>query len=286
MKDFDKTELKKLFMPQEAAKNGQATIIGGSKLFHGASLLSLKLASRIVDMVFFASPEASVGRVAEQFKSKLFSFIWIPWEEVDAYIQKSDSVLIGPGFMRFGSEKTPEDKRDYNYHEEGKKSREITEKLLKKFPKKPWVIDGGSLQVMDVDWIPKDSILTPNEKEYKILFGVRVEEQESEGVEVISNTAEKYDCIINAKGARNIVCSPDECVEIPGGNAGLTKGGVGDVLAGLTVALLAKNEPFLAASAASYITKAAADALYKKVGTNYNADDLADKIPEVLKTLL
>ena len=55
--------------------------------------------------------------------------------------------------------------------------------------------------------------------------------------------------------------------------------------AGLTVALLAKNEPFLAAASASYIAKAAADELYKKVGVNYNADDLADKIPEVLSRL-
>ena len=53
-------------------------------------------------------------------------------------------------------------------------------------------------------------------------------------------------------------------------------------MAGLAVALLAKNEPFLAACAASYVTKAAGDELYEKVGTNYSADDLAEKIPEVL----
>ncbi|EKD95859.1 MAG: hypothetical protein ACD_24C00299G0001, partial [uncultured bacterium] len=46
---------------------------------------------------------------------------------------------------------------------------------------------------------------------------------------------------------------------------------------------LAKNDPFLSACAASYIVKAAADELYKKVGVNYNADDLADAIPRLLK---
>jgi len=281
MNKFDKSELKKLFVPKESTKNGQVTIIGGSELFHGAPLLSLKVASRIVDMVFFASPEPSVGKVAEEFKSKLFSFICVPWDEVDAYIKKSDSILIGPGFMRFGSERTPEDKRDYSYHDAGKKSREITERLLKKFPVKRWVIDGGSLQVMDVDWIPKNAVLTPNKKEFELLF--RVKEQESERVKEL---AEKYSCVINAKGSRNIVYSPTDCVEIPGGNAGLTKGGVGDVLAGLTVALLAKNEPFLAATSASFICKMASDMLYSKVGTNYNADDLADQIPITLHILL
>jgi NAD(P)H-hydrate epimerase len=272
MKVFDKTELKKLFVPKESTKNGQVTIIGGSELFHGAPILALKVASRIVDMVFFATPTPSVGGVAEQFKSKLFSFIWIPWDEADAYIEKSDSVLIGPGFMRFGSEKTPEDKRDYSYHEAGKRSREITERLLKKFPDKRWVIDGGSLQVMDVDWIPKNAILTPNEKEYRLLFN-DFEPQEA---------SKKYNCVINAKGVRNVVYSPDSSLEIPGGNPGLTKGGVGDVLAGLTVALYAKNEAFLAACSASYFCKASADEFNKKIGPNYNADDLADKIPEIL----
>lgn len=278
VKTFEKPELDKLYRPvldSGGEGNGQVTIIGGSKLFHGAPLLSTKVASRIVDMVFFASPEPNIGRVAEQFKSKLFSFIWIPWEEVEAYIEKSDAVLIGPGFMRFGSEKTPEEKRDYSHHRVGKISRKITKELLAKFPDKRWVIDAGSLQVMDPDWIPKGTILTPNKKEYELLF---------KDIEP-GDVAKKYNCVINVKGTKNIVCSPEECCKISGGNTGLTKGGVGDVLAGMTVALYAKNESFLAATAASYITKSAADELHKKVGPNYNADDLADKIPETFYKL-
>lgn len=311
LETFDKSELKKLFVPQETTKNGQVTIIGGSELFHGAPLLSLKVASRIVDMVFFSSPEPSVGRVAEIFKSKLFSFIWVPWNEAEEYIEKSDAVLIGPGFMRFRSEKVPHKKRHSSCDETCRKSRSINKDLLTKFPKKRWVIDAGSLQVMEVDWIPNNAILTPNRKEFEMLFGeipdgkpatlkalrdaestestsdgVRMHSSEVERARRIKEAARKYSCIINAKGPVNIICSPKECIEIPGGNPGLEKGGVGDVLAGLAVALLAKNEPFLAASAASYITKAAANELYKKVGVAYSADDLADKIPETLHNLI
>ena len=279
MNQFDPAELKNLYKPAKKSSgedNGQVTIIGGSNLFHGAPLLSLKVASRIVDMVFFSSPEPSVGRTAEQIKSRLLSFIWAPWTDLEAYVKKSDAVLIGPGFMRFGSEKTPEDKREHFGHEEGKKSREITESLLKKFPNKKWVIDAGSLQIMDPIWIPKNAILTPNQKEFKILFG-KMEPMEA---------AKKYDCIIVLKGPTTMVCSPEKCVEISNGNAGLTKGGTGDVQAGLAVGLLAKNEPFLAACASSYLTKAAADALFKKVGTSYNADDLANTVPVVFSAKL
>lgn len=278
MEVFEESELKKLFKPKEKSSgedNGQVTIIGGSKLFHGAPLLSLVVASRIVDMVFFATPEKSVGYVAEQIKSKLFSFIWIPWEDLDAYIEKSEAVLIGPGFMRFGSENTPEENRDYSNHDEGRKTREITERLLKNFPDKKWVIDAGSLQVMDADWIPQNAIITPNKKEFKLLFGIDANEDS------VSEKAKEYSCIIVSKGPETLVCSPEECFIVKGGNPGMTKGGTGDVLAGLTVSLLAKNDQFLAACSASYIAKKAGDKLYDKVGTSYNATDLAKKIPEL-----
>lgn len=264
MKTFDEKDIKKLYSPAKDSsgeENGQVTIIGGSKLFHGAPLFSLKTASRIVDMVFFASPDPSVGKVAGLLKSKLSSFVWIPWEERQDYIQKSDSVLIGPGFMSFRSEKDKSLVR---------RTRGITKSLLEKFPKKKWVIDAGSLQVMRADWIPRGSILTPNQKEYKVLFSKMN----------VSEAAKKYQCTIVLKGPETIVCSPQESVKVTNGNPGLTKGGTGDVLAGLTVGLFAKNSAFLAASAASFLEKKAADDLFSKKNTWYNADDLAEQIPK------
>ncbi len=53
---------------------------------------------------------------------------------------------------------------------EGLKTKKITETLLKKFPNKQWVIDAGSLQVMETKFIPPNAILTPNEKEFEMLF--------------------------------------------------------------------------------------------------------------------
>jgi NAD(P)H-hydrate repair Nnr-like enzyme with NAD(P)H-hydrate dehydratase domain len=76
------------------------------------------------------------------------------------------------------------------------------------------------------------------------------------------------------------------CVRIPGGNAGMTKGGTWDVLAGLVAALNCKNDPLLAAKAGSYINKKAGESLYEKVGYNFNASDLATEIPVVMKILL
>lgn len=269
MQKFNPSSLSQLFRPgQNSAKedNGQITIIGGSSLFHGAPLLALETASRIVDMVFFASPESSLEKTAAELKSRLSAFIWVPWKEINSYIAKSEAVLIGPGLMRYHGESKNE------CDEACQLTKNTTETLLKKFADKQWVIDGGSLQVMDPRFIPQKAILTPNKKEYKMLFGSQAPEA----------MAKKYRCVIVAKGVETMIYSPTDCVSVKGGNAGLTKGGTGDVLAGLTVALAAKNPPFLAACAASYLVKKAADELYQKVGFAFSADDLAAKVPEVL----
>lgn len=271
---FGKAQLKKLYKPHKNSNgedNGQITIIGGSELFHGAALLSLTAASRIVDMVFFTTPEGSVGRVAEKLKSKLMSFIWVPWNEREEYIKKSDAVLIGPGLMRYSK-----NFKDHMYEF----SKKTTEELLKKFPGKRWVIDAGSLQTMEARYIPEDSVLTPNKSEFKLLFKREFSEKNARAM------SGKYHSIIVVKGPVTYVFGKGKVYEIKGGNAGLTKGGTGDVQAGLTAALLAKNDALLAACAGSFITKAAADHLQKTKGTYYNSDDLANKIPEVLRKLV
>jgi len=290
MKIFNESELKKLCKPAQKISgedNGQITIIGGSKLFHGAPLLSLKVASRIVDMVFFATPEPSVGKVAEQFKSKLFSFIWVPWDEVDSYIQKSDSVLIGPGFMRYKSEVKNSKLKIKNYvDEEGEKTKEITKHFLIKYPNKKWVIDAGALQMMEPEWTPPGAILTPHTRELMTIYlksGLPKEKSTEEKIRLFSR---KYNCLILLKGEKDQVVYKDRMIAIPGGNAGMTKGGTGDVLAGLAAALYCKNDTWISAAAASFINKKAGKELYQKMGYWFNASDLANQIPLTMKRLL
>src|SRR3990172_4398373 len=247
IKVFNQSELNKLYKPASNSTgedNGQVTIIGGSELFHGAPILALKVASRIVDMVFFSSPEKSIGHIAETMKSKLMSFIWVPWEEIENYIEKSDAVLIGPGFKRYKSELRIKNHelRSNALGEDGELSRKITERLLKQFPKKKWVIDAGSLHTMEADWIPKGSILTPNRKEFEMLFGseIRNTRYEIQGEQdriasLVLRIAKKHKCVIVLKGSVTMVALPEDVVIVKGGNAGMTKGGTGDVLSCLTV---------------------------------------------------
>jgi NAD(P)H-hydrate epimerase len=98
--------------------------------------------------------------------------------------------------------------------------------------------------------------------------------------------AKEYHCLIILKGKQDFVASPTEFEKIGGGNAGMTKGGTGDVLAGLVAGLYAKNTAWESAVAASFLNKKAGDDLYERMGFWFNASDLADQIPMTMKRLI
>ncbi|MBI5613433.1 NAD(P)H-hydrate dehydratase [Candidatus Gottesmanbacteria bacterium] len=335
MKNVTIEDIRKLTVPKKGShkgQNGRLLLIGGSKLFHAASLWSLTVASRIVDLVHYASvPENN--EIVLQAKSEFRNGIVISREQIEEYIEEDDCILIGPGMTR------------------DIETEELTNRLLKKYPKKQWVIDAGALQMMDTALIPPGAILTPHHGEFEILCqkslhsGRNIFEHSSVssstiGAEVarpnsgvfqsltsvrapsVENSnlsdlpaphgdlssltslsdedkvkmfAKDHSCIVLLKGEKDIaceggsctgkVCVPTECRVITGGNEGMTKGGTGDVLAGLIAALACTNDPFLATIAGSFINKAAGDSLYKSVGPYFNATDLADQIPKTMKEL-
>lgn len=260
-KTVDLDDFRTLSLPMPGShkgQNGRLLIIGGSRLFHAASLWALEVASRIVDLVHYASTPDN-NEIAKEVKKQFRDGIVVPRNDVESYIQEDDCILIGPGMTR------------------DNETEELTNNLLKKHPNKQWVIDAGALQMMDISLIPKNAILTPHHGEFAHAFGEKD----------VGSVAKKYHCIVLLKGQRDIAGSPDgEVREIEGGNEGMTKGGTGDVLAGLIAALACKNDPFLATIAGSFINKQAGDTLYSSVGPFFNASDLAGQIPKTMKELI
>src|SRR5581483_8523099 len=137
MEEFHQSDLKKIFLPSQTShkgENGKVLIIGGSKLFHAASLWSLEIASKIVDMVFYSSvPENNA--IVQSLKEAWRNGIIVERSKIDDYLKEADAVLIGPGLPREeGIEEGDDD------------TKELTKRLLNAYPDKKWVIDGGSLQ--------------------------------------------------------------------------------------------------------------------------------------------
>lgn len=271
MENFDPNDLKKLYIPKPSShkgENGKVMIIAGSALFHAASLWPLEVASRIVDMVYYCS-NSSNNEIVQKDKNTFRNGIVIPRHNLEKYIEESDCVLIGPGLPREGGVEDGDDD-----------TKELTDRLLITYPNKKWVVDGGSLQVIKPEILPKTAIITPHKKEFETLFGIEA------NFDNAKKMAQKYNITVLLKGEKDFVCDSQNSVVIEGGNQGMTKGGTGDVLAGLVSALYAKNDAFLSASSASFINKKAGESLYQKQGFYFNASDLANEIPKIMKELI
>lgn len=275
MHEFNPDLLKQLYVPvpdSHKGQNGKLLIIAGSQLFHAASLWPLTVASRLLDMVFYSSvPENN--KLVERTKAEFRNGIVVPRSDLHHYINEADAILIGPGLPRIEGKKAGDDD-----------TKELTERLLTQYPEKKWVIDGGSLQTISPEVLLKLKtmpILTPHQGEYQTLIS-----NSKYPIVNIQEFAKKYNSVILLKGPKDIVASPNEVISIPGGNAGMTKGGTGDVLAGLVASFYTKNDVFLSACAASYINKKAGESLGKSVGLYFNASDLANEIPKILSKLL
>jgi hydroxyethylthiazole kinase-like uncharacterized protein yjeF len=323
MQEFDFKQLEKLYIPPEDShkgQNGKLLLIGGSSLFHSASLWALNIASRIVDMVFYASVPQN-NEIVRQAKQEFRNGIVIPREKLEDYINEADCVLIGPGMLRAEREEVSSIKSQVSsikeiveLENEGAQTYWLTKYLLEKYPQKKWVIDAGALQMMEPEWLlPLNGnvVVTPHPGEFGKVFEEEIKNQRSNlkdtdpsyaeatagkqnskiDLQIIIDMARKYNCIILLKGQEDIICLPagsdsigaGGCTKVTGGNAGMTKGGTGDVLAGLVAALACKNDLWLSACAGSYLNKKAGEQLFKRVGYYFNASDLANEIPEVMK---
>ena len=104
-------------------------------------------------------------------------------------------------------------------------------------------------------------IVTPHPGEMARLTGLSAAEINADRENTACQYAEKWNAVVVLKGCRTVVAAPDGRVcTNPTGNPGLARGGSGDVLAGMTAALLACGLPaYEAAACAVYLHGAAAD---------------------------
>ena len=104
-------------------------------------------------------------------------------------------------------------------------------------------------------------IVTPHPGEMARLTGRSAAEINADREGTALRYAKAWNAVVVLKGAHTVIAGPDgRCAVNPTGNPGLSRGGSGDVLAGMTSALLACGLPaFEAAACAVYLHGAAAD---------------------------
>ncbi len=276
---------KKLTLPaQETHKgqNGKLLIIGGSRLFHAASLWSAQVASHLVDMVFYASTSEN-NLFAKTAKSNFRDGIVIERDNVLDYAAEADVILLGPGLTRGQASRQDLEKiiknGDELTHEQWQNDTYlVTNWMLARFPEKKFVLDAGALQMLELDWVSEKCILTPHQVEWQQLQ----KQARSKTLQARLQAA----TILSKNQVDQVLCNGAVVSKIAGGNAGLTKGGSGDVLAGLAAGLYCYNDAATACIWASRTLKTAADDLYQTYGPFYTTTQLCEQIPKTLWRLV
>ena len=126
-------------------------------------------------------------------------------------------------------------------------------------------------------------IITPHTAEFKLLCGTDYPKDKKNRYDLVKRFAEKNKVVVLLKGKTDIISDGISIKTNRNGNAGMTVGGTGDVLAGIVGAIYAKNNALEAAVAGAFINGRAGDLAFKKYGSGLLATDVIDNIPKAME---
>jgi len=264
MKCISKRDIK---LPKRNSKshkgdNGKVLIIGGSRDYTGAVALAGLAALRSgIDWVTIAAPEKtgyainalSPDLVVKKFKGD--DFCVNRAKDILKLEKEFDAVLIGNGI--------------------GMHAKSFVKKYVNE-TKKPLVIDADAIKAIKLQ-DTKNAILTPHKREFNILL---------KNSKLTKTNYKKHlkNNIILLKGPVDQIITKTKTYYNKTGNAGMTKAGTGDVLAGLCIGFLGQGLSLLqSAINAAYFNGLAGDILLKKKkGFTYLASDLVEEIKKLV----
>jgi ADP-dependent NAD(P)H-hydrate dehydratase len=255
--------------------NGVMLVVGASKIYHGAPLLSSLAGLRSgVDLVYTAVPQ----RNALALRSFSPNLIILPYlhDSLDVTStrdllrnlpKKPDAAAIGMG-LSLAKRKGLID---------------LINEL--KIMQTKLLLDASALIPDVLKHISgTNTVITPHLGEFRRVFSLE-EPIEDKPTSLVMEMAEKYGITIILKGHYNIVASgiSDMFSVIKRSTPAMTVGGTGDVLSGLVTGLLTKLDPFYASILGIYLNGIAAFQAYERLGLHIIATDLIDQLPCVMK---
>ncbi len=219
---------------------GHALIIAGNKGKMGAALMATQACLRAgAGLTTVNVPEKYLSTVHTRLPEAMCSI-----REDGTNFKGINAVGIGPGLG------TEED------------AKRLVTTTLEQF-KGSTVIDADALNIISenkelLKQLNASSVITPHPKEFERIFGKAA--NDFERMERALQQSIQCNCIIVLKGRYTLVAHNGKGWFNTTGNAGLAKGGSGDILTGIITALLAQQyQPLQAALLGVYIHGLAAD---------------------------
>lgn len=282
------SDIKSLLKPRYPESNkgdyGNLLCLCGSDGMAGAAVMSSKAAIRCgAGIVNTALPRQIYPIVASQVIEPVYTVLDYTnngnlsensWSKLLKSLFKSSACLIGCGL---GQSDVISD---------------VVYELIS-CSKVPLIIDADGINILSkniniLKTVSAPVVLTPHPGEMARLLNTTVNDVQANRLEYAKRFAENYNVILVLKGAGTIIASPDGTSYInTTGNAGMAKGGSGDVLAGMISSFIAQgNNPFMASAGAVYLHGAAGD-LCRKELTEYAMlpTDIINVLPRLFLNL-
>lgn len=277
---------------------GCALVIAGSKDMPGAAALCTKAALRSgAGLVTLASPR----RIIPILQAKLSEPVFISLEDSRAggtnFTKRSPDEIGGIDECDFLKDRhVPVLLKSTKYQQAvaigpGLGQRQETRTAVRNFVTRcsvPMVIDAdglNSLTASDLKLIGAPAILTPHRREFARLFG-ELPQDSAALPEFLAGKAKEFRKIILLKNSPILVATPDgEIFAVPAANSGMAKGGSGDVLTGIIVALLAQGcTPTDAAVLGALLHQKAGLIARQKLGAfSMLPSDVIDSLPQAFQ---
>ncbi|SEO80812.1 NAD(P)H-hydrate epimerase [Halogranum amylolyticum] len=249
-------------------ENGRVFVVGGGP-YTGAPALSAQAALRAgADLSFVACPDSIfdvLAGYAEDLIVQPYDGDHLTPDQIDDLVDTAEShddvVVLGPGL---------------GTHDE---TMEAARQFLARF-EGPVVVDADALSVVPEVETDATLVCTPNSHELAEMGGPDVDDLREHADEIESFAAELGHVVL-AKGKYDVVSDGETTRVCRAGTRGMTVGGTGDVLAGITAALLASHDPFDAACLAPFANGTAAELLDDR-HSGLLASDILDELPRAL----
>jgi len=252
---------------------GRVIVCGGSDRYAGCLAFNSLAALRAgTDLATVVAPKRAADIVAAYSPD----LITVPCDSsfpdpniVIELLENADALVVGCGVIR-----TPE-------------SHGALLDIIRRC-KTPMVLDAEALHALAAkagSIKGKQVLLTPNAGEYRVLSGTSWPPAADARRTAVKTLAKQYDATVIVKGAPDIVSDGERTYVDPRGSPYMTKGGYGDLLAGVAGAHLARGRtPFDAARVAAFIVGRAGELASAKFGESTLASDVLQFFSSVISS--
>ncbi len=248
---------------------GRVLIVAGNNIYTGVPYFNAMGAWRTgVDLVHIVGHRRAMDAVAAQASEFITHPLNGDLKLTDLPLileltENADAVLIGGGLSS---------------------NAETNEVLLRIITKlnKPMVLDAQAIHALHKAELPlkeKKILLTPHAGEFFALTGEKLTNNLSDRIKKIEKYAKKLGVTILLKGHIDIISDGKTTRTNKTGNPFMTKGGTGDVLAGLCLGFLAQGYSLLdSATYAAYSNGKAGENALKKFGSGFRIEEMLKSI--------